>query len=149
MDVPWKTLMPNTGPLRRNAVLHLNGDVVALPPHILMRCWAQHLRPDSTVWPYHTYRVWPCQHTKNTLVLNKVWSAYDTSPAFPNCLGLVPLPESWGMTLLVWISCLAQFVAKSSWYTMWWKTSANSLLSCIPPSCTLKGGHLLVWHTLT
>ncbi len=26
-----------------------------------MRCWVQHLRPDSTVWPYHTYRIWPCQ----------------------------------------------------------------------------------------
>ncbi len=24
-----------------------------------MRCWAQHLRPDSTVWPCHTYNVWP------------------------------------------------------------------------------------------
>jgi hypothetical protein len=24
-----------------------------------MRCWAQHLRPDSTVWPYHAYSVWP------------------------------------------------------------------------------------------
>ncbi len=35
--------------------------MVALPPHIPMRCWAQHLRPDSTVWPYHTYPVWPCQ----------------------------------------------------------------------------------------
>ncbi len=29
-------------------------DVVDLPPHISMRCWAQHLRPDSTVWPCHT-----------------------------------------------------------------------------------------------
>ncbi len=36
-------------------------DVVALPPHILMRCWAQHLRPDSMVWPDHLYCVWPCQ----------------------------------------------------------------------------------------
>ncbi len=36
-------------------------DVVALPPHTPMRCWAQHLRPDSTVWPYHTYCIWPCQ----------------------------------------------------------------------------------------
>ncbi len=26
-----------------------------------MRCWAQHLRPDSMVWPYHRYHVWPCQ----------------------------------------------------------------------------------------
>ncbi len=33
-------------------------DVVALPPHILMRCWDQHLRPDSTVWPHHTYSIW-------------------------------------------------------------------------------------------
>ncbi len=37
------------------------GDVVALPPHIVMRCWAQHLRPDSMVWPDHPYCVWPCQ----------------------------------------------------------------------------------------
>ncbi len=36
-------------------------NVVALLPHISMRCWAQHLRPDSTVWPCHTYHVWPCQ----------------------------------------------------------------------------------------
>jgi hypothetical protein len=57
MDVPWKTLTPNTGPLHMNAVLHLDGDVVALPPHIPMRCWAQHLRPDSMVWPYYMYRV--------------------------------------------------------------------------------------------
>ena len=26
-----------------------------------MRCWAQHLRPDSVVWPVHRYRVRPCQ----------------------------------------------------------------------------------------
>ncbi len=26
-----------------------------------MRCWAQHFRPDSAVWPVHTYCVWPCQ----------------------------------------------------------------------------------------
>jgi hypothetical protein len=26
-----------------------------------MRCWAQHLRPDSMVWPYHRYRIRPCQ----------------------------------------------------------------------------------------
>ncbi len=44
-------------------------DVVALPPHIPMRYWAQHLRPDSTVWPDHTYHIWPCQRAKNTLVL--------------------------------------------------------------------------------
>ncbi len=25
-----------------------------------MRYWAQHLRPYSAVWPYHTYRIWPC-----------------------------------------------------------------------------------------
>ncbi len=36
-------------------------DVVALPPHIPMRCWAQQLRPDSTVWPYCTYHIWPSQ----------------------------------------------------------------------------------------
>ncbi len=35
--------------------------MVALPPHIPMRCWAQHLRPDSMIWPYHTYHIWPCQ----------------------------------------------------------------------------------------
>ncbi len=34
-------------------------DVVNLPPHIPMRCWAQHLRPDSLVWPCHTYSIWP------------------------------------------------------------------------------------------
>ena len=34
-------------------------DVVARPPHIQMRCWAQHLRPNSVVWPCHTYCVWP------------------------------------------------------------------------------------------
>jgi hypothetical protein len=49
--------LSSTKPLRRNAVLHLGYDVVALPPHILMRCWAQQLRPDSTVWPYHTYSI--------------------------------------------------------------------------------------------
>ncbi len=32
---------------------------VALPPHIPMRCWAQHLRPDSMVWPHHTSSIWP------------------------------------------------------------------------------------------
>ena len=26
-----------------------------------MRCWAQHLRPDSAVWPVHMYCIWPCQ----------------------------------------------------------------------------------------
>ncbi len=31
---------------------------MALPPHIPTRCWAQHLRPDSMVWPYHMYSVW-------------------------------------------------------------------------------------------
>ncbi len=35
--------------------------MVAWPTHIPVRCWAQHLRPDSTVWPVHTYCVWPCQ----------------------------------------------------------------------------------------
>ncbi len=38
-------------------------DVVDLPPHIPMRCWAQHLRPDSKVWPCHTYSVWPLSGT--------------------------------------------------------------------------------------
>ncbi len=32
---------------------------MGLPPHILMRCWAQHLRPDSMVWLCHTSIVWP------------------------------------------------------------------------------------------
>ena len=36
-------------------------DVVALPPHIPMRCWVQHLRPDSTVWSDPPYCIWPCQ----------------------------------------------------------------------------------------
>ncbi len=30
-----------------------------------MRYWAQHLRPDSMVWPYHTYCIWPCQARQN------------------------------------------------------------------------------------
>jgi hypothetical protein len=47
--------LSSTEHLCRNAVLHPNNDVVALPPHIPMRCWAQHLRPDLTVWPYHMY----------------------------------------------------------------------------------------------
>ncbi len=33
-----------------------------------MRCWAQHLRPDSTVWPYHVYCIWPCQARKKILL---------------------------------------------------------------------------------
>ncbi len=53
---------------------------MALPPHNPMRCWAQHLRPDSTVWPFHMYRVWPCQRAKNTHVLYGVKAAYNTCP---------------------------------------------------------------------
>ncbi len=34
-------------------------DVVDLPPHILMRCWAQHLRPDFNIWLHHTSSIWP------------------------------------------------------------------------------------------
>ena len=51
--------LSSTKHLRRNAVLHPGDDVVALPPHIPMRCWAQHLRPDSMVWPHHTCSIWP------------------------------------------------------------------------------------------
>ncbi len=44
-------------------------DEVDLTSHILMRCWAQHLRPDSkVVWLHHTYSIWPSLGTpKKTL----------------------------------------------------------------------------------
>ncbi len=42
-------------------------DVVDLPPHIPMRCWAQHLRPEWTVWPCHTYASDLCRACKKPL----------------------------------------------------------------------------------
>ncbi len=39
----------------------------------VMRCWAQHLRPDSTVWPDHPYCVWPCQaHQKYSCTVRSI-----------------------------------------------------------------------------
>ena len=54
--------LSSTKHLHRYAVLHPGNDVVMmwwlchLISHIPMS-WAQHLRPDSMVWPYHTYPV--------------------------------------------------------------------------------------------
>ncbi len=55
-------ILPST---QEYSVLCRGNDVDTLPPHILMRCWAQHLRPDSTVWPYHTYCIWPLSGASN------------------------------------------------------------------------------------
>ncbi len=51
-------LIPDTYVGMQSCTPAIGGDdVLARPAYIPMRCWAQHLRPDSTVWPYHTYRV--------------------------------------------------------------------------------------------
>jgi hypothetical protein len=56
--------LSSTKHLHRNAVLHPGNYVVMMwwLCHLISQwCWAHYLRPDSTVWPYHTYHIWPCQ----------------------------------------------------------------------------------------
>jgi hypothetical protein len=54
--------------MQEYSVLHRGDDVDTLPPHISMRWWAQYLRSNSMVWPYHTYLVWPLLGMPKTLL---------------------------------------------------------------------------------
>ncbi len=67
-----------------------------------MRCWAQHLRPDSTVWPHHTYSVWPC------------WAHQKYSWTVQSIIGL---RQRYTLTIALHILCYLRtlFTVHTSW----------------------------------
>ena len=100
--------------------------------------------------PLQSSWIW-CDPSMYQCTAYYVWSVQSVSlrflvpfKYFKTCFTFSQSSSSGDCTLVVrkdtavWISQCAQFAAKSSWYTVWWKASAISSSSLRPSSLTLK-----------
>ncbi len=85
MEIPWKNLMPNTGPLLRNA----QSCIKTSSP--VSRQWCGESlpclfgNPALMVWPPHTYCIWPCQaHQKYSCTVRGIGSLRNLPPQMKN-----------------------------------------------------------------
>ncbi len=120
-----------------------------------MRYWAQHLRPDSSVWPYHTYCIWPCQACqKYSCTVQSIGGLRHSPPRTKNHglkeentllekMTSIELSEVY--VWLVWIlttkhkSLMRVETCQEKYFTLWLFFYVNSLFRFNPQTVFLSG----------